>query len=318
MSSDSSPGVGARQSLTFAHLTDPHLTSPVGAGLGELCNKRALSYLSWNRRRRFLHDPRVLETLVADLRASGASHLAITGDLTQLGLPAECREAQAWLRRLAPAEHVSLVPGNHDRLTAAPWEQTVGLWSEFMGSDPGRERQSGANPFPSLRVRGPVAFVGLSSAVPTAPLLATGAVGKAQRDRLRGMLEATGQRGLFRVILIHHPPVPGAYKWRKRLRDAGDISAAIGSTGAELVLHGHTHRNVRNFLTGPEGRPVPVIGLASASSTESRPDRAARYALWTITRRADGSFAVACRSRRRDADSGAYVDDEDWEPMAAA
>lgn len=316
MPSDPTTAVGVGESFTFAHLTDAHLTAPEGAALGELCNKRALSYLSWRRRRRFLHDPAVLGRLVTDLRTAGPDHLAITGDLTNLGLPAECRAALGWLERLAPAEQISLVPGNHDCLVDAAWEDTVGLWSAFMDSDANLEPPRGPTGFPCLRVRGPVAFIGLSSAVPTPPLLATGRLGEAQLLRLAGLLDATRRLGLFRVILIHHPPVPGAYKRRKRLLDAEAAAAVIRTHGAGLVLHGHTHRIIRNRLDGPDGQVVPVVGLASASSTETSPGRASRYSLWTVSPRADGSFALAHRSRRHEPDTGAYVECSDWDPLA--
>jgi 3',5'-cyclic AMP phosphodiesterase CpdA len=318
MPGDPTSPVGVGESFSFAHLTDAHLTSPDGAVLGELCNKRALSYLSWRRRRRFLHDPEMLDRLVTDLGASGAEHLAITGDLTNLGLPAECSAALHWLRQLAPKTKVSLVPGNHDRLVDGAWDETIGLWSDFMASDRGDSAGVGSAGFPTLRVRGPVAFIGLSSAVPTPPLLATGRLGDDQLRRLAGLLQATGQQGLFRVILIHHPPVPGAYKWRKRLVDAEAAAALIRAHGADLVLHGHTHRIIRNRLFGPGGKVVPVSGMASASSTEASPARASRYSLWTVLGQEDGGFRLTHRSRRYDANADAFVEGSDWDPLAGA
>jgi len=318
MRSDPKSADDSEECVTFAHLSDPHLTLPEGARMGELCNKRALSYLSWRRHRRFLHDPAVLERLVADLGTSGATHLAITGDLTNLGLPSECREARDWLERLAPPDRISLVPGNHDRLIEADWEDTVGLWSAFMKSDPGVDRVGTDATYPSLRIRGRVAFIGLCSAVPTPPLLATGRLGEDQLRRLTEVLETTGRRGLFRVVLIHHPPVPGAYKWRKRLIDAEATATVIGAHGAELVLHGHTHRIVRNNLRGPDGRSIPVVGLASASSTETSEQRASRYSLWTVTTGSGGSWSLTHRSRRRDPASNAYVECQDWDPLTGA
>lgn len=315
MRSDPKSGNDGGECITFAHLSDPHLTSPEGAGFGELCNKRALSYLSWRRRRRFLHDPAVLERLVADLGTSGPTHLAITGDLTNLGLPGECREAHEWLQSLAPPQRISLVPGNHDRLIDAAWEDTVGLWSAFMESDPGVAPSGTPTAYPSLKIRGPVAFIGLCSAVPTPPLLATGRLGREQLRRLAEVLENTGHNGLFRAVLIHHPPVPGAYKWRKRLVDAESAADVIRTHGAELVLHGHTHRIIRNSLRGPDGRSIPVVGLASASSTETSPERASRYSLWTVTIGSDGSRSLTHRSRRHDSESGAYVECSDWNPL---
>jgi 3',5'-cyclic AMP phosphodiesterase CpdA len=302
--------------LTFAHVTDAHLTSPDPSGIHELFNKRMLGALSWRRRRRHIHRREVLEALVADLRREAPDHIAITGDLTQIGLPGECAAARAWLDELAPPSAVSLVPGNHDRYARADWSQTVGLWTPFMSPDPGAS-PAGDNArgesFPFLRIRGPVAFIGVSSSVVSPWLMATGTVGGAQRARLEDMLDATGRQGLFRVILIHHLPVPGADKWRKRLTDAGDLAALIRRRGAELVLHGHTHRLTENALEGPLGQRIPVIGLSSASALDDEPGREARYALWTVS---SDSGAHALRLRTRVHRDGAFVEDDDWQPVS--
>jgi 3',5'-cyclic AMP phosphodiesterase CpdA len=301
---------GADDTLTFAHITDAHLTSPAGATLLELCNKRALGYLSWRRRRRHLHRREVLDALVHDLHASDAEHYAVTGDLTHVGLPAECRVASRWLERLGPPERVSLVPGNHDRYVAANWDRTVGLWSDYLASD-----ETVHDGFPSLRERGPVSFIGLSSACPTPPLMATGRLGHAQRQRLVTLLSEAAARRRFRVVLIHHPPVPGSYKWRKRLTDGRATAAALSRYGAELILHGHTHRLTRNVLIRADGGRIPVVGLASASTPGPPPERAARYSLWTV-RRAGESFRLTHRSRDYDRASGGFVDDPDWDPLS--
>ena len=301
--------------LTFAHLTDLHFTSPEGAPPADLLNKRILSYLSWRRRRRFIHDPGVLAALVSDLDEQGADHLAITGDLTQLGLPGECRSARSWLETLAPPDRVSLVPGNHDRLVAAQWDDTVGHWDDYLFPD--RCDDATAGQFPTLSVRGPVAFIGVSSACPTPPLLATGRVGADQRDRLAGMLESTGRTGLFRVVLIHHPPVPGTSKWRKRLVDGDAVTQIIATHGAELVLHGHTHRIVRHAIECGDGRRTPVIGLSSASASEQEDRRRARYSLWSVNG-SNGRFDLSHRGRVYDPAAGVFKDDFGWNPLSAA
>jgi 3',5'-cyclic AMP phosphodiesterase CpdA len=296
-------------------MTDAHLTSPLGARPHELFNKRVLSYLAWRRHRRLVHDPAVLAAMVADLKGIGVDHIAVTGDLTHLGLARECREALEWLTALGDPARVSLIPGNHDRLVEAPWSETVGLWRPFMDSDqPSADRQ---HDFPALRIRGPVAFIGLSTAVPTAPFLATGKLGARQRTQLVQLLTATGSQGLYRVVLIHHPPVPRAYKWRKRLVDAEAVSDVIRKSGAELVLHGHTHRLTRNSLPRADGGEIPVIGLASASSRESSSERGARYSIWSVRRCEDGTFSTSHRSRRYDPRSGEIRECEDWNPLTS-
>lgn len=303
-----------RDILVFAHLTDPHLTRPNPVGFADLANKRALGYLSWRRRRCGVHRGEILEALVADLQAQSPDHIAITGDLTQIGLPTECRDARIWLENLGPRNRVSVVPGNHDQYVSAPWSETLGLWYDYMASDPKPASADQPALFPGVRVRGPVAFVGVSSVYPCPPFLATGRVGEAQLDALECTLRQTRERGLCRVVLIHHPPVPGSYKWRKRLEDAGETSTILRSTGAELVLHGHTHRLMYNELETSTGT-LPVFGLSSASSGDSEFARRARYFLYRVQRN-EHDITISWSSRIYDPESGGFRREIAWRDIS--
>ena len=270
--------------LTFAQLSDPHLSSPDGARWRELANKRLLGYLSWRRRRRAEHRGEVLEALRRDLHGTRPGHLVITGDLTQIALPDEFRQARAWLDSLGSPGEVTVVPGNHDAYVPVSWAQGLSQWQPYLVSDDvrhGIRGDSAETVFPSLRVRGPVAFIGLSSARPSAPLLATGRLGDSQLERLEALLEQARGQGLFRVVLLHHPPVPGEERWRKRLTDAASLCAVIARQGAELVLHGHRHRSVQSRIEIP-GTQVPVYGIPSASSIGLKTGRMAQYHIYTV------------------------------------
>jgi 3',5'-cyclic AMP phosphodiesterase CpdA len=270
--------------LTFAQLSDPHLSSLDDARWRDLANKRLLGYLSWRRRRRAEHRGEVLEALKRDLLETCPGHLVITGDLTQIALPDEFRQARVWLDSLGSPGDVTVVPGNHDAYVPVTWAQGLSRWQPYLVSDDaplGGRMDSAESVFPSLRVRGPVAFIGLSSARPTAPLLATGRLGGSQLERLERLLEQTRSQGLFRVVLLHHPPVPGEERWRKRLTDAARLCAVIARQGAELVLHGHRHRSVQSRIEIP-GTHVPVFGIPSASSIGLKTGRMAQYYLYSV------------------------------------
>ena len=140
--------------------------------------------------------------------------------------------------------------------------------------------------FPSLRIRNGVALIGLSSARATAPFLATGALGRAQLQRLQMLLEQAAAQQLFRVVLLHHPPRPEDEQWRKRLTDGRALCEVLGRAGAELVLHGHSHRSLHSEL-GVGGRRIPVFGIPSASAIGSREGRRAQYYLYRVRRDGD-------------------------------
>ncbi|RLA42645.1 MAG: metallophosphoesterase [Gammaproteobacteria bacterium] len=270
--------------FAFVHLSDPHLTSLDTVGWRQLISKRLLGYLSWRLKRRAIHRVEVLDALARDLKNQHFDHLVVTGDLTHIALPEEFSEARLWLDSLGDPENVSIVPGNHDAYVRIPERQGLGKWAPYIASDADVPVEAGDNcfNFPTLRIRQGVAFIGLSSAVPTLPFLATGRVGRAQRKRFAHLLQWAGQRGLCRVVLIHHPPVPGVEIWRKRLVDADEIGDIIDAQGAELILHGHCHQDVENRLTFAGKNQVPVIGVPSALSMHSDPERVARYYLYNV------------------------------------
>lgn len=264
--------------FTLAHLSDPHLTSLTKIPPKALLNKRILGYLSWQLRRRFEHRPEVLVALVADLSNQHPDHIAITGDLTQLGLPQECRQAAQWLERLGPPRNISVVPGNHDTYVPTPWDQSLAYWRPYMTSDPAQ-----GDRFPFLRRRGPVALIGVNSAVPTAPLLASGTVGNRQLERLASLLKASRTESLLRIVLIHHPPHPEAVKSRKRLTDWQPLQAVLQDNGCELILHGHSHLWQLHWLAAGSCN-IPIVAPPSASAIGRRRGYRARYHLYRLRR----------------------------------
>jgi 3',5'-cyclic AMP phosphodiesterase CpdA len=312
------PGMGAgttqasgAPAFRFAHLSDPHLATLDAVGWRQLANKRLLGWLSWNLRRRRLHRRDVLELIVSDLRAQAPDHTVVTGDLTQIGTPDECRQALAWLKSLGGAADVTVIPGNHDRYIAAPWLDGPGSWRDFMrdesGSQPGAEV---APVFPFVRQRGHVAFIGLNSAVPTPPFLASGRLGAAQLDAMGPELARLRRAGRFRVLLIHHGPLPLLYSRRRGLDDAARFAAELARHGAELVLHGHGHERHRHTIPGPGG-DIPVIGVSSASAAYAATERRAAYNLYTV-RTAGSGWTLDVQERRADFDTMTVQNGDAW------
>jgi 3',5'-cyclic AMP phosphodiesterase CpdA len=239
----------------------------------------------------------VLAKIVADLDAQKPDHIAVTGDLANIALPSEFLHGRDWLERLAPADDVSLVPGNHDAYVRDGMTHAIRQWGAFMSGD------NGKTAFPYLRRRGPLALIGVSTAVPTAPLLATGWLGAGQLAALADMLDAVKAEKLFRVVMIHHPPVSQASR-HKRLLDADIFKRVIAARGAELVLHGHDHRPMLNWLGGPNGTRVPAVGVPSASAAPGTTHDAAAYNLYRI----DGAAgAWTCEIIARGMNAGGVI-----------
>ena len=232
----------------------------------------------------------------------------MTGDLTHLGLPQEFREAAAWLARLGRPEGVTVVPGNHDAYAGESWRDTFAQWSDYLqGDGAGTDTQAG-DAFPSLRIRREVALIGLSSARPSAPFLATGRLGEGQLSRLERILEQTAGAGLFRVVLLHHPPAPHTVRWRKSLRDGAALRELLARHGVELVLHGHAHFSAAAYLDAPRRRNL-AIGVPSASAIGSKAERHATYHVYRIQRGATG-WRLRVSVRAYSPDSGRFVADD--------
>jgi 3',5'-cyclic AMP phosphodiesterase CpdA len=114
-----------------------------------------------------------------------------------------------------------------------------------------------------------------------------GGIGADQLQRLEETLAQAARSNLFRVVLIHHPPAAGTVSWRKRLTDAARFRALIEQYGADLVLHGHSHRASRNQLPVPGGN-VQVVGAPSSSALGRSHRRMARYYIYRIASADEG------------------------------
>ena len=258
----------------FAHLSDPHLGPIVTPRLTQLINKRGLGLINWYRKRHRHHRGDVLDAILADMKAQAPAHVALTGDLVNISLDAEFENAARWLDRVGTPNDVTLVPGNHDAYIRRASGHAARHWGEYMRGD-----DSAA--FPFVRRRGPLALVGLTTSRPTGPLMATGRLGGEQLARLAEILIGLAREPLFRVVLIHHPPVASRGHYMKRLIDAPFFRALLAEHGAELVLHGHNHEQQLVWLDGPKGR-IPAVGVPSASAIVGGHDEPAAYNLYSV------------------------------------
>lgn len=261
--------------FTLAHLSDPHLAPLPAPSWLDLIGKRVTGYINWQRKRRFIHDPAVLAALVDDLKRQAPDHIAVTGDIANIALPAEFRRGRDWLETLGSARDVSFVPGNHDIYVTEAGAFAQRQWGAYMADD------EGAGGFPYLRRRGKVALIGVNSGAPTAPFLATGWIGTKQLAELSALLTMLKDEDVFRVVMIHHPPVTKAARY-KQLLDAPVLLKVLKAHGAELLLHGHDHVHMVNWLAGPNGTRVPAVGVPSASARPGADKDAAAYHLYAI------------------------------------
>jgi len=266
----------------LAHISDVHLGPLPAIGRRELLSKRITGYMNWRGNRSLRHDATIVARLIADLIARTPDHLAITGDLVNLALDSEIANARLWLEAIGKPENVTIVCGNHDAYVPGALGKALAAWQPWIAGDDGAPVR-GDSDFPTLRRRGGISIIGCNSARATMPFMATGHFLAAQARALGNILEEVGRQGRCRVVLIHHPPVRGATAFHKRLVGASLFRHAIAAHGAELVLHGHTHRDTVVTIPGRDG-PVPVVGVPAGGQSSGHRYPAARYNLFNIAK----------------------------------
>jgi 3',5'-cyclic AMP phosphodiesterase CpdA len=276
-----------RAMITLAHISDIHLSPMPEISFRDLVGKRITGWLNWKMRRNEELNSETLSSLVAHLKAQHPDFIAVTGDLVNLALDVEMDRAGRWLEGLGASDRVAVCPGNHDAYVPGALEAAGDAWGDYM-----RGETLDNSGFPFVRRVGDVAVISCSSAVPTRPFLAIGRFDEPQAERLARILTSMGEAGFFRCVMIHHPPSAELQHPSFGLKGNKLFRQVIAEHGAELVLHGHTHRSSIHSIEG-RNHDVPVIGVAAASAAQGgRLDDPARYNLFRIERQADSWSCV--------------------------
>lgn len=285
----------------LAQVSDPHFQSFRNVKLRELVGKRALGGMNLLLRRRRKHSMALLQALLEDLPGRSIDHLALTGDLCNIALESEWSAALRWIQATSlPPDRLTVIPGNHDAYVAEVVEK--GTFERMFGVYQSAELRVDAAVYPFVRLRGEVALIGVSTAVPTGDCGAWGSMGQDQRWRLEALLQAPEVKTRRRVLLIHHPPLVNRPGEDRNLRDRAELQVLLERVGVDLVLHGHDHRDYFNELPGPKGNRIPVVGVGSASY-DSSPDRRSRYHIFDID-----DAAIAVTTYAHDASAGKFVE----------
>ncbi len=270
-------------SFTLAHLSDVHLAHlSKRTVLRNFSGKRVIGSFSWFLNRKKSHLMTVADAIQASIIAANPDHVALTGDVVNLAAWNEFPKAAEWMSQFGPPDRLTFVPGNHDTYVPVPWSRGLGHFAPWMNPDR-VDPAVGNSPFPFVRLRRTTALIGLNTGQPQSYHMAAGTLGSRQLRDLRNVLGQLGQQGFYRVVMIHHPPLPGLAVKRKALTDAAALKSVLADEGCELVLHGHNHVSMLNWLDTKSG-PAPIIGVASASSMGDATHEAAAWNLFHIRR----------------------------------
>jgi len=197
--------------FTLAQLTDVHL-GPMPPFWPRHWNvKRVMGFINFWAKRRYYNDPTLVGALVNDLKQQHLDHIAVTGDLANIGMPAEFIQSLKWLQEVGSPGDVTVVPGNHDIYTRLVSDPGVERWRPYMRARDGEAvvadlPEPTVSGFPFVRTFGAFALISMNSAVPTRLGDFSGSVGEQQLERFADMSRALHQAGFVRIVLIHHPP----------------------------------------------------------------------------------------------------------------
>ncbi|MCC6552763.1 MAG: metallophosphoesterase [Polyangiaceae bacterium] len=296
--------------MRIAHLSDLHLLSLEGAVPFRLFNKRITGYLNLRLKRGSVHQPAPVRAAAAEIRRLGIDHVVITGDVSNLALEREFALVRRFLDQDLglPPERVSIVPGNHDAYTRGAHRSSrfARFFAPYLRSDLDvvTERPGGAC-FPFVHLRGPVAIIGLSTALPRPPLVASGALGDDQLRALGRLLDHAEVRRRTPVVLQHHPwhnPGSRAKALFEGLADATAEARLLQPLTRGLLLHGHLHRRVHRKLPTARGH-LDAIGATSASLLHESDERMAGFNVYEID---DAGAIQGVTSRRFVPEEGTF------------
>lgn len=291
--------------MRIAHLSDLHLLSLEGAVPFRLFNKRLTGYVNLRFRRHAIHKPFAARAAAREIRRLDVDHVVITGDLSNLALEREFDLVERYLHEDIglPPERISIVPGNHDAYTQGSHRSRRFLrhFNRFLRSDlpeiTGVTDAGRAGAFPFVHLRGPVAFIGLSTAYPRLPLVSSGYLGKPQLNALEQVLEHPEVKSRTPIVLQHHPwhnPASYAKTLLEGLTDARAEARMLRHVTRGLLLHGHLHRRIHRTLLTERGH-IDAVGATSASLLHASDERMAGFNLYEIA--SDGAIRTITSHR---------------------
>lgn len=273
--------------MRIAHFSDLHVLALEGVPSHRFFNKRFTGWVNLRVKRAHKHRPAHVRAVAREITRAKVDHVVITGDLTNLALEQEFVAVRELLEQdlgLDPNQ-ISAVPGNHDLYTrgAQRDQRFTKYFHDYVASDlPELCADIPLGRFPFVKLRGPVAIIGLSSAVPRPPLMASGELGKLQLEAFSRILEHAEVQKRTPVILLHHPihnPPTKMKTFVEGLWDADALIAKVAGLHRGLVLHGHLHVRRQRALGTPVGELLSV-GATSASLQHDHEHKMAGFNLY--------------------------------------
>jgi 3',5'-cyclic AMP phosphodiesterase CpdA len=229
-----------------------------------------------------------LERALAAAKRSGADHVVISGDLTEMGTEAQfVRFAEALNASGIEPSRVTLVPGNHDAYT------TGDAWKRALEGPLAAYAPTSARATGQIVDRGEVVFLPVDTSRYQSVALSGGQLTEDAANALGARVADPAFRGRAVVIVMHHPPFSHArriWQYIDGLRGAARLMDLLVQHSHVQILHGHMHRALDRIVG--LGRGSRVFGApATVDDKDGRP-RVRLYDVVGGTLRSAGLFAT--------------------------
>lgn len=241
----------------IAHLSDVHTLDP-HVHRSSRRYRFATKFVSLGRP----VDPRArAQKLLRGLKAakaSGANHVVITGDLTEMGDASEFEHFANLLEEARmPEDSVTLVPGNHDAYTTpAAWRRALeGPLKRYAGASAGEPGK--------VIDRGSFVFLPIDTSFFQSMVRSGGLFTREAAEAVQSRLDDPALRNKSIVLVMHHPPFeehrnPLA-QWIVGLSGRRHVLEMLANHPRVQLLHGHLHRVVDRIADLGKG----VAGVAT-------------------------------------------------------
>ncbi len=213
-----------------------------------------------------------LRAALAVVKQSGADHVVISGDLTEVGSPPQFEQfaEQVHDSGIDP-EQVTLVPGNHDGYTSPDgWARALeGPLRAFAGSSasvPGK-----------VVDRGNVVFLPLDLSRHQTIVRSGGELTAGAASAIEQRLADDDLRQRSLVVVQHHPPFGhprGAWQWIDGLDGHARMTGILEANPRAALLHGHMHRRVDRIVGAGKSR---IFGAPATVDDEAGTPRIRLY-----------------------------------------
>eukprot|EP00474_Spongospora_subterranea_P010710 CRZ11168.1 hypothetical protein [Spongospora subterranea] len=225
--------------LRIAHLTDLHFQRLATAKWSELIGKRAIGAFNLRilqRDREF--SEAVVHDLVVRIQNLKPDYVAITGDLSALGLDSEFDAARDALLPVLSSIPSFVIPGNHDIYTPDARSRFEARFAPWMGE----KTLSGLQ----TSTFGDFLFIGMDCCRPTL----IGSRGFAPPQQLSNLVDILENTDKKVILLTHYPIVDSSGKpyhlehhWHGIENGSALLSSLSESTVKPyMILHGHVHK----------------------------------------------------------------------------